>query len=331
MKYNKKQLPRGFVTEQKQAEHARVLSDSVRKKYNHLRRRYAKEGIDCFRLYDWDSPDIRVVVDWYAGHIVVGEYERIQTGAGYLDAMAAAVSSALGVCTGNVHIKRRHTVTSDGDRYSRLSYDNKRFVVNERDIKLYVDLDDFLDTGLYSDHRNTRRMIRAEVRGKDFLNLFAYTGVVTLAAIKGGAKTTATVDRNKTYIDWAKENLALNDMSPEGNEFIALDTFDFLKHTAQSGRKYSYIFVDPPSFFKDEEKGVSFDVNKDHVHLLTEVIKCAACDADIIFSTNHQRFEPRFGGLRVRSINELTPATVPEDYRNKKIHRCWRLKPLRDQ
>jgi len=302
-----------------------VFSNRVKRMYNHLRKRFARQQIDCFRLYDWDIPEVRAVVDWYAGHLVVAEYERTQTGPAWLPAMARAVAQALDVPPEKTHIKRRHTKTEEGPRYKKMGSSGKRFSVHERDLQFWVNLNDFLDTGLYSDHRETRVLIRELAKGKDFLNLFAYTGAFTCAAAAGGAKTTTTVDRSATYLDWAEDNLKLNGLFGPQHKLLQSDAGFFLDRAARERRLFTLAFVDPPSFFQDKSLERSFDVNRDHPDLIRRVLKVMVPGSLVFFSTNHQRFEPRLEGLPVKDLKELTPATIPEDYRNRKMHRCWRM------
>jgi len=316
---------KGFVTPQKAAAQAQILANSVTKKFRHLQKRFNRAKIDCFRLYDWDSPDIRIVVDWYAGHLVVAEYERKQTGPEYLSQMADAAARALRVAPDKVHLKRRHTNVEAGLRYARLGRQGERFKVNERELQFWVNLADFLDTGLYSDHRDTRVIIRNLAKGKDFLNLFAYTGTFTCAAAAGSAKSTVTVDRSETYLLWAKDNLILNDLWDDKHTLVQSDVDQYLTQAKQQGRRFTLAFVDPPSFFKDSRERVEFDINRDHPRLLRDVLEVMKPGADLFFSTNHQRFDPCFDGLNVAAIVKLTPKTVPEDYRNKNIHNCWRM------
>ncbi len=317
-----------FVTPEKTAHHAEILSNRVRNRYSHLAKRFRKQGIDCFRLYDWDIPEVRAVVDWYAGHIVVGEYERLQTGTEWLPAMAEAVAKTLNVPSDNVHLKRRHTKTEDGPRYTKMGSSGEHLTVQERNLSFLVNLDDFLDTGLFSDHRETRVILGKLAEGKDFLNLFAYTGAFTCAAAVAKAKTTVTVDRSSIYLDWAKENLKLNGSLTPEHEFILSDVDRFLEGALRQGRQFNLVLIDPPSFFQDEKRGVSFDVNEDHPRLIRNTLKVMAPGSIVFFSTNHQRFEPRLNGLPVKDLYEITPKTIPEDYRNKLIHRCWKMTVL---
>jgi len=179
---------------------ADMLANRVRKRWHHLHKRFTKQNIEVFRLYDWDIPEIRAVVDWYSGHLVIGEYTRMQSVPEWLPMMGEAVANALNVPAENVHLKERKAGKQEGKRYERLDYAEKKITVSERDLKFWVNLSDFVDTGLFSDHRNTRQMVRELSAGKDFLNLYCYTGTFTCYAAKGGANSTFSVDRSETVI-----------------------------------------------------------------------------------------------------------------------------------
>jgi len=314
------------VTPEKTRHHAEILSNRVLKRYQHMRKRFARQNIECFRLYDWDIPEVRAVVDWYAGHLVVGEYVRWQTGPQWLPQMAAAVAAVLGVPSENVHLKRRRTGGEDGQpRYKKTGREKACIQVRERDLRFLVDLDGFLDTGLFPDHRDTRIMIRECAAGKDFLNLYGYTGTFSCAAALGGAKSTVTVDRSATYLKWARDNFELNGLWGSQHSLVQSDVGAYLDKVIRSGRRFTLAFVDPPSFFRDRRRGQAFDINREHPALLEKVVRVLAPGALLFFSTNHQRFTPRLDDLPVKDLKELTPQTIPEDYRNRCVHRCWRM------
>jgi 23S rRNA G2069 N7-methylase RlmK/C1962 C5-methylase RlmI len=317
--------PRGFVTSETTRRHAELFSNRIRKRFRHLSRRFKKQNIECFRLYDWDIPEIRAVVDWYAGHVVIAEYERLQTTPQWLPAMAKAVGETLNLPPDHVHTKRRRTRTKTGPRYGRMDSKGKRFQAKERDLCFWINPDDFLDTGLFSDHRETRVLIRELAAGKDFLNLFAYTGSFTCAAAAGGAGTTTTVDRSETYLKWAEDNLKLNGLQGPQHTRIQSDVDRYLERARRERKRFTLAFVDPPSFFRNQRTGVSFDINKNHPELIQNVLTVMAPGSIVFFSTNHQRFEPRLEGLPVKDLIEITPGTIPEDYRNRRVHRCWRM------
>jgi 23S rRNA G2069 N7-methylase RlmK/C1962 C5-methylase RlmI len=303
-----------------------MLANRVRKRFAHLQKRFARDNIDCFRLYDRDIPEVRAVVDWFAGHLVIAEYVRLQTGPEWLPAMAEAVGTALNVPPERRHLRRRATGHGEGPRYAPLGQTGRRIAVNEREMRFLVNLDDRLDTGLFPDHRDTRSMVRSMAYGADFLNLYAYTGSFTCAAAAGGARTTVTVDRSSTYMDWTRDNLELNRLWSDKHRLVRADTLDFLDRARLEGRLWDLVFVDPPSFSHRKDEGTGFDVSRDHPSLLRRVLAITRPGGTIVFSTNHQRFEPHFEGLGVGSLEDITDATVPEDYRNRQIHRCWRIR-----
>lgn len=306
---------------------AQMLANRVKKRFNHLHKRFARQQIDVFRLYDWDIPEIRAVVDWYGGHLVIGEYMRRQSLPEWLPAMGQAVAEALGVPAERVHLKRRLAGKQDGKRYERLDNTDRKFVVSERDLKFYVNPYDFVDTGLFADHRNTRQMIREMAAGKDFLNLYCYTGTFSCYAAKGGARSTLSVDRSKTAIEWARQNMQLNRIPAAANKLVQADSLYFLKGAKRRGQVFDLAVVDPPSYSTTRIRNAAFDIARDHPMLLKAVIDVMRGGAVIFFSTNHQGFALRPGDLKVAEVKEITDLTIPEDYfsKNKTIHRCWQI------
>jgi 23S rRNA G2069 N7-methylase RlmK/C1962 C5-methylase RlmI len=289
---------------------AEMFANRVRKNFRKLHGPFERRGIGAFRVYDRDIPEIRAVLDWYEGHLVVAEYEREQTVPGWLEAMAAAAAEALEVPADRVHLKRRRTGAA---RYERLARTGKRIEVREGALRFLANLDDYIDTGLFPDHRETRELVRAESKGATFLNLFAYTGSFSCAAARGGARTTTTVDASRTYLEWARENLTLNGAS---GELACAEVDDFL---ARAGaRRWTLCVLDPPSF---SDRG-AFDVQRHHRELIDRTLAVLETGGVLWFSTNHQRFEPRLEGLR---FEEMTAKTVPIDYRNRAAHRSFRI------
>ncbi len=304
-----------------------MLANKVKKTYKHLKKRFARQDIEVFRLYDWDIPEIRAAVDWYAGHLVIAEYTRKQSVPEWLPMMGAAVAEILDVPQENVHLKERRAGKQDGMRYERIDTTNKKIIMRERDLKFYVNPYDYIDTGLFSDHRNTRQMIREIAEGKDFLNLYCYTGSFSCYAAKGGARTTTSVDRSETAITWVRENMDLNGIPVQENTLIQAHTFDFLKQAKKENQMYDLAVVDPPSYSTTRNRKVDFDILRDHPKLLSGVLELMRPGALIFFSTNHQDFQPRMEALEIKDVREITSLTIPEDYISKKktIHRCWKI------
>lgn len=304
-----------------------MLANRVKKRYQHLRKRFARQNIEIFRLYDWDIPEIRAAVDWYAGHLVIAEYTRRQSIPEWLPMVGAVVGNALGVSPDKVHLKERRMGCREGSRYERLDHTDEKIVMSERDLLFYVNPYDYIDTGLFSDHRNTRLMVREMAAGKDFLNLYCYTGSFTCYAAKGGARTSVSVDRSETAIAWARENLALNRISEAGNRLIRSHIEDFLEKAKKKKQKFDLAVVDPPSFSKRRDRELAFDISVDHPKLLNAVTAVMRENGTIFFSTNHQDFNLFVDQLNVTDVTEITAATIPEDYvsKRKTIHRCWKI------
>lgn len=313
--------------QEKYRQQAEMLANRAKKQYRHLKKRFARQSIEIFRIYDWDIPEIRAVVDWYAGHLVVGEYTREQSTAEWLPMMGEAVAKALEVSPSKVHLKERRTGSPGKTRYERLARTERKIVMSERDFKFYVNLDDYVDTGLFADHRDTRQMVRDMAVGADFLNLFCYSGTFTCYAARGGARATLSVDRARSAIRWSRENLALNSITEHGHTLIQAHVFDFLERAAAGNRRFDLAVVDPPSFATSRDGTHNMDIAKDHPRLLGMTVPLMKSGATIFFSTNHQEFSPCMDRLKVADIREITSATIPEDYRNRKkpIHRCWRI------
>jgi 23S rRNA (cytosine1962-C5)-methyltransferase len=319
--------PPEFDLQGKYHNQSQMLANKVKKRFKHLRKRFAGQNIEVFRLYDWDIPEIRAAVDWYAGHLVIAEYTRKQSTPEWLPMMGAAVAAALNVPSEKVHLKERFMGGQEGGRYERLDYTDQKLVVSERDLFFHVNLFDYVDTGLFSDHRNTRQLLREMSEGRDFLNLYCYTGSFSCYAAKGDARRTVSVDRSETAIRWARENMNLNGIPEAENTLVQADTFDFLMKAKRENQAFDLAVVDPPSFSTSREKTHDFDISEDHPMLLAAVVSLMRAGATIFFSTNHQNFEPRLDQLEIADAKEITSITIPEDYVSKKktIHRCWQI------
>lgn len=309
------------------ANQAQMLANRVRKRFNHLKKRFQRQNIEVFRLYDNDIPEIRAVVDWYAGHLVISEYTRATSSPGWLPLMGQAVAAILEVPPDKVHLKERHAGIKNGERYHRLDHTDTKLIMAERDLKFYINPYDFVDTGLFADHRNTRQMIREMAPGKDFLNLFCYTASFSCYAAMGGASSTVSVDRSETAIQWSRENFQLNGLSEENNRLIRAHTADFLEKAKKKNQSFDLAVVDPPSFSNRKVTSNQFDINLDHPELLASVLEIMRPGGIVFFSTNHQKFTPRMRRLPATDIKEITRTTIPEDYagRQTAIHRCWRI------
>ena len=286
-----------------------------------------QQGLDAYRLYDADLPEYNLAVDRYAEHIVVQEYaapkniDENKARQRLLDAVNATLN-VTGIETNKLILKVRQKQKGT-NQYEKLANKGEYFYVNEYGVKLWVNLTDYLDTGLFLDHRLTRKMLGEMAQGKDFLNLFAYTGSATVHAALGKAKSTTTVDMSNTYLNWAEQNLLLNDIEGKQHKLIQADCLQWLE---KCDRQFDLIFVDPPTFSNSKRMEDSWDVQRDHIKLMTNLKRILRPNGTIVFSNNKRGFKMDFAKLEELGLSavEISHKTLPLDFeRNKQIHNCW--------
>ncbi|AAK02388.1 bifunctional 23S rRNA (guanine(2069)-N(7))-methyltransferase RlmK/23S rRNA (guanine(2445)-N(2))-methyltransferase RlmL [Pasteurella multocida] len=286
-----------------------------------------QQGINAYRLYDADLPEYNLAVDRYDDHIVVQEYaapkniDENKARQRLLDAVTATLQ-VTGVETNKLILKVRQKQKGT-NQYEKLANKGDYFYVNEYGAKLWVNLTDYLDTGLFLDHRLTRKMLGEMAKGKDVLNLFAYTGSATVHMALGGAKSTTTVDMSNTYLNWAEQNLLLNDLEGKQHKLIQADCLQWL---ARCDRQFDLIFVDPPTFSNSKRMEDSWDVQRDHIKLMTQLKRILRPNGTIVFSNNKRGFKMDVEGLAALGLSavEISAKTLPLDFeRNKQIHNCW--------
>lgn len=308
-----------------------MFANRLQKNRKQLSRWLRQNEIQCYRLYDADMPEYAVAVDVYGEHVHVQEYaapksvDADKAHARLLDALAA-IPQALDIPRERVQVKRRERQTGLR-QYERQAEQGEFLEVQEGSVKLLVNLTDYLDTGLFLDHRPMRLRIAGEARGKRFLNLFCYTGAATVHAAAGGARTTTSVDLSKTYLDWARRNLALNGFS-EKQQLVQADVMQWL---AKEQGEYDLIFIDPPTFSNSKRMQDVFDVQRDQRTLINEAMRLLAKDGVLYFSNNFRRFELEPELAERYQIEEISAQTIDPDFaRNPKIHRAWRIRHLID-
>lgn len=308
------------------------LRRRLAKRFKHLSRWARRQGIEAFRVYDRDIPEIPLVIDWYAGWLHAAEYDRPHERTEiehevWLDRMVEAAAAELGASPARTILKTRRRQRGGG-QYEKVAERGTRLWVKEGGLEFEVNLSDYLDTGLFLDHRQTRAMVRAEAEGRRFLNLFSYTGSFSVYAAAGGATETVSVDLSNTYLEWTRTNLAHNGFRDAGRHRTVRDEARaFLEHRVRRGEApFDLVVVDPPTFSRSAKSESPWDVERDHAELLDLVGRNLAPGGVVYFSTNFRRFhlaeERLAGGFAIR---EITARTIPEDFRNERIHRCWRL------
>ncbi|MBP8171006.1 MAG: bifunctional 23S rRNA (guanine(2069)-N(7))-methyltransferase RlmK/23S rRNA (guanine(2445)-N(2))-methyltransferase RlmL, partial [Pseudomonas sp.] len=308
------------------SEGGQMFANRLQKNLKQLGKWARREGVDCYRLYDADMPEYAVAIDLYGDWVHVQEYaaprsidpEKAQSR--LFDALAA-IPQALGIDKSKVVVKRRER-QSGSKQYTRQAAQGQFMEVNEGGVKLLVNLTDYLDTGLFLDHRPLRLRIQREAAGKRFLNLFCYTATATVHAAKGGARTTTSVDLSKTYLDWARRNLSLNGYSDKNR----LEQGDVMAWLEADRGEYDLIFIDPPTFSNSKRMEGVFDIQRDHVQLLDLAMTRLAPGGVLYFSNNFRKFILDEGLAARYAVEEISDKTLDPDFaRNPKIHRAWRL------
>ena len=302
------------------------------KRYKHLAKWARRQGIEAFRIYDRDIPEIPLAIDWYAGWLHASEYDRPHERTDiehdvWLDRMIEAAADELGVPPNQTFLKVRRRQRGGG-QYQKLDARKTLLTVKEGGLEFEVNLSDYLDTGLFLDHRQTRALVRDEAAGKRFLNLFCYTGSFSVYAAAGGAVETTSVDLSNTYLDWTRTNLSRNAFKDAGRHRTVRDEArGFLEHRGRRGEPpFDLVVVDPPTFSRSARSETPWDVERDHAELLELVARNLVPGGVVYFSTNFRRFHLDVERLAaLYEIREITNRTIPEDFRNARIHRGWRL------
>ena len=304
-----------------------MFANRLSKNLKHLSRWLRREDISCYRLYDADIPQYALAVDVYEDRVHVQEYEPpvsvdpVQAFIRLNDAIDA-IARVLQVGRQRIILKTRKK-QSGADQYTRQGDRGETLIVNEHGLRFKVNLRDYLDTGLFLDHRPTRKLVRTICSDKSFLNLFAYTGTATVYAAAGGARRSTTVDMSKTYLAWARDNMDLNGLSGDAHEFIRADCLKWLAEAAEQGKRYQVIFLDPPTFSNSKSMTRTLDIRRDHVELIGQAMSLLDDEGVLIFSCNARGFKLDENAHRMFSRRDITRMTTDEDFRRKPAHVCW--------
>jgi 23S rRNA (guanine2445-N2)-methyltransferase / 23S rRNA (guanine2069-N7)-methyltransferase len=344
------------------------FSNRLRKNLKHLSKWAKRTDVSCYRLYDADLPDFAVAVDLYACatsmspqaaasfprvsekaqelHVVVQEYAAPKTVDPFraerrLREALSAIQQILEVPASRLHFKIRKSQKGDA-QYTRQSEGSRFFTVEEHGCQLWVNFEDYLDTGLFLDHRPLRLRIQREAEGKRFLNLFCYTASATVHAFKGGAAQSLSVDLSNTYLDWAERNLHANrckaqradkfkplPASPRGHWLLQADCLVWLREQAALAKppQFDLILLDPPTFSNSKRMEEVLDTQHDHVEMIQSCTKLLAAGGTLYFSTNRRSFKLDQAALGSLQIKDITAQTLDEDFkRPPPSHRCWQIR-----
>ncbi|HBY1021523.1 TPA: bifunctional 23S rRNA (guanine(2069)-N(7))-methyltransferase RlmK/23S rRNA (guanine(2445)-N(2))-methyltransferase RlmL [Klebsiella pneumoniae] len=306
---------------------AEDFANRLRKNLKKFEKWARQEGIECYRLYDADLPEYNVAIDRYADWVVVQEYAPPKTVDAYkarqrLFDIIAATIAVLDMAPNKLVLKTRERQKGK-NQYQKMAEKGDFIEVQEYNARLWVNLTDYLDTGLFLDHRIARRMLGQMSKGKDFLNLFSYTGSASVHAGLGGARSTTTVDMSRTYLEWAERNLRLNGLTGRAHRLMQADVLGWLR---ESTEQFDLIFIDPPTFSNSKRMEDAFDVQRDHIRLMTDLKRLLRKGGTIMFSNNKRGFRMDHDGLAALGLKaqEISQKTLSQDFaRNRQIHNCW--------
>lgn len=306
-----------------------AFANRLGKNYKHFSKWARRQDVEAWRVYDRDIPQFPLAIDIYGEHCHLQEYD---TGwvleeaehAEWLERVCETVCAVTGIAAQNIGIKTRRR-QKGSSQYQKTGSEGQDFIVREHGLRFWVNMTAYLDTGLFLDHRNTRQRVLEEAAGKRFLNLFAYTGSFTVHAAAGGAISSETVDMSNTYLDWAGRNFDLNGLAPDAHKLVRSDVFQYLVSAIAERKSFDLIVMDPPSFSNSKKMSDTLDVQRDHPWLIEQALKLLAPGGTLYFSNNLRSFELDARLPVLYQVKDLSTQSVPDDFRNKKIHQCFRI------
>ncbi len=305
---------------------AQMLANRLKKNQKQLQTWINQNHIEAYRLYDADLPEYAVAIDCYQNHIHIQEYQAPKSiepkkAALHLNHVLLAVQALLQPKLEKIHLKTRQ-IQKDKQQYNKLSEHENRFVVNEHGRKYLVDLSQYLDTGLFLDHRWLRNQIEKSANNKKVLNLFSYTGSISVAAAKGGAQAIYSVDTSKTYLKWAEENFALNGLRSHSHQFIREDVLSYLRKCKE---QFDLIIADPPTFSNSHSRESDWEVQRDHHDLIELCMNRLNKDGVMYFSNNFKKFSLDTDIKEKYKVLDVTKNSFDPDYQSSHIHHCFKI------
>lgn len=306
-----------------------MFRNRLTKVYRHLSKLARRQGISCYRVYDHDLPEFAYCIEMYEDKIYLAEYKRKfemaeEAHEQWLEDSLIVISEVLGLPVDNIYIKQRQRKPGRLGQYQKISTEQEYFTVQESGLKFKVNLSDYLDTGLFLDHRITRGMVKQEATGKHVLNLFCYTGSFSVYAAAGEASSVTSVDLSKTYLQWAEENLQLNNLyEKKKHHFVHADVKQYLETLNPSS--FDLVIMDPPTFSNSKRMKDFLDIQRDHVELLNQTLHAVSDGGIIYFSTNYTKFILDKENIKAREIKDITKATTPFDFQGKLSRWCYRI------
>jgi len=306
-----------------------MFRNRLHKMWKHYSKIARKQQVSCFRFYDHDLPEFPFAIDYYEGAVHASEYKRRHgmeenEHEQWKENCKEIIAQELDMSKENVFIKTRQRKEGKQGQYDKFDETKQEKIIQENGLNFIINLTDYLDTGLFLDHRLTRAMVKEDAEGKNVLNLFCYTGSFSVYAAAGGASQVTSVDLSKTYINWAKRNMQFNKLyDDKKHEFIQADVMEVINELPAN--KYDLIICDPPTFSNSKRTEGTFDVQRDHVALLKKLLKATTEEGKIYFSNNYHKFQLDKDAIPAFDIKDITGATTPFDFQGRLNRVCYLL------
>ena len=312
-------------------EKLQMFENRLLKNYKHRIKQAKRQNISCWRLYDHDLPEYPICVEIYEDYIYIAEYNRRHAltddeHAIWLADTKTIIATITGIAIDNMYLRVRKRMDHKEEQYEKDEAvpASKIITVQESGLKFLVNLTDYLDSGLFLDHRLTRQMVQAEAKDTEFLNLFSYTSSFSMYAAAAGAKTVTSVDLSKTYLSWSEENFALNKLKNlVAYQFVHADVKQYLKTLPSN--KYDLVVMDPPTFSNSKRMKSVLDIQLDHVELINDVLRAMKPGGILYFSTNYSKFVLSTEKIHSQQIKDITKATTPFDFEGRLKRWCYKI------
>jgi 23S rRNA (cytosine1962-C5)-methyltransferase len=305
-----------------------MFRNRLQKVYKHLSKQALRQGISCYRVYDHDLPEFPFIIEIYEDNLYVSEYKRRHSMEeeeyeAWWNESSQVMADVLDIAPQNIFLKLRQKKEGRLGQYQKLAEKGGEIIVMEGGLKFIVNLTDYLDTGLFLDHRLTRQMVREMAKGKKVLNLFCYTGSFSVYAASGNASEITSIDLSKTYLDWTARNMQLNFPEYDKHLLVHADVKKELQNL--HSESYDLIIMDPPTFSNSKRMNDLLDIQRDHVKLINDCIWILKAGGVLFFSTNFSKFQLQREQIKAAVITDITKATRPFDFAGKLYRQCFKI------
>jgi 23S rRNA (cytosine1962-C5)-methyltransferase len=306
-----------------------MFKNRLTKVFRHVGKQAARQHVSCYRVYDQDLPEFPLCIELYGDLVCLAEFKRHhgmtdEEHEQWLDDSIKVIGEVLQIPPENIYVRQRQRKAGRQGQYEKLNSEQQFFIIEENGLKFRVNLTDYLDTGLFLDHRITRSTVRQESEGKVVLNLFCYTGSFSVYAAAGGASSVYSVDLSKTYLGWAEQNFEINGLLDRNrHHFIHADVMQYLDELPAG--KFDIVIMDPPTFSNSKRMKDFLDIQRDHAQLINKALGAMKSGGVLYFSTNSRKFRLQEEQIRSKSVRDITRATTPFDFQGKLFRYCFRI------